>query len=569
MDWPAERRTLEVLRAAPTANSSLRRKLAIINRLKSITADALPAIVSDIKSENLAKFYTEITNSLFANARAQSHEEIHNIVRVIYLYSYDPAFMAALTSGAKKVCAESWVHGALFAEIYFLINGRVDAIVRSLLKLYGESTPHLASYLLSSFEGLDTACIRRRIEELAGAATEKNLDVLNRIVERQGWDVKLRVKDDFVEVVRPVPGEFDFYRRDGEPPAGGPAFVNGDVKRIEQERANTRFLDHVAAGVSGKPELIAKVLRKGRAAALAPAVARIVSGLTAGRKEVVSRVVAGDPEALHADDLRLVGELYKFGAVRLADLAALFSHYFKTKSVARLCVLTEGTCRMMLQQREANRYARDLLERLRQLGCAEVERIAISDCISSVLSQTAYKADVLGFLQWFFRGAVFSAGALFRRMAESRALMYVLFCRPELFESAAVLARVVRLAGMERELAALYTEMLGEFLAHSRHRGFRVVEALALLVADAPAGRQRMLIEQVWQKRLPLDTRFQIVLALLEHCDAAIHAHYVAFLAAQSVSTDCRHMLFNFCERHHYDVNLEADSFEQEMACLR
>lgn len=618
MDWIAERKGLEILKAAPSQNSSLKKKLGIINKLKNILSEPYTQVLLDVKSENLHKFYTEIINSLLSITKVQSHEDIHKIVRIFYLYSYDPAFVAQLTSAIKRIYTSSWISGALFAETYFMINGRVDSICKALVKANKENTLHLIDYLVYSFEDADSALFEKRIREGIKDINEKDIDVLNSICRKIGWEVKLEAPGAYVEVVRPNASELAFYT--GEPkapeqgaagcevqsnegsdpsarndpaaestayngesdrlsakssPAGDTASNRGfsiqDIKRIEENIKNTEFLDNIGREISGNPELVARVLKKKRNMALLPAIARIITRLTRGRADIIHQLLAQDLDSIAHTDLILIGELYKFGAVRPGDMIALLGQLFKGKMIEKLSILIENAGRFLLWRKETNKCTRDLLDRLRAMSLSDIDRLFVSDCLSKVFQADSLNVDIVNFFDWFFREKNFSSSGIFSVLKRSQRLLCIVFMQPIFFESDLFLARVILETGMEHTMLRLYLDSLVLLMQHSLQSTFRIIEVVGVLIGRRPTADQAQVLDLVMELGIPDAMKHRMLVSLLDHCHAQLHRKYIDIIVDSGIGSEMRAFLFNFCEKHGYDLqeSSEMDSFEQEMDDLR
>lgn len=605
MSWIAERKSLEVLKAAPASNGSLKKKLGIINRLKNLQNEAYPQLVADIKSENLQKFRTEIINSLLLNAKMQTNEDIHRVVRIVYLYSYDPAFLASMLAAAKKRLRDSWAIGAIYAEVYFLRSGQIDDVAKTLLGTYSDNDLPLIHYLVACFDGLDPSAmktIRHRIQKSIESVDEKNIEVLGAICALLGISTKLEVPDNFLEVIKPAADEFAFYQaesRGADAPGGGaregtdsdgpssdaggrrqaaaeesgpdehPVFSPACLRRLGEEARNIEYLDFVSLHVSGSPDLVGKILKKRRDVSLVPAIARIVSRLSRGKRAVVGQLLAEGPDGLQHNDLVLVGELYKFGAVRPAELASLLNYFLKNRMVEKLAVLLENTGRYMLVDRKTNEYARDLLERLKALGATEIDRLFIRDCLSKIYQTETPGADILNFMQWLFKERTFSFAGVFQSISRSRKLLLVLFMQPELFESDEFLVGIIVSAGMEGTMLRLYLDSV-EILG-SKQGAFRIAEILAVLVGALAVQEQTRVLDAVLAMGLAPSMRYRMGLVLLDRCCPSVHRRYLDVFGGSSVFAAIRADLFNFCEKHGHELAAaeDLDSFERDMECLR
>ncbi|KAI5168379.1 hypothetical protein PAEPH01_0076 [Pancytospora epiphaga] len=575
MRWAEERKKLEVLSQLPSANSPFKKKLTIINRMKNITPESFPIIIQEIKSENLQKFSVEIVNSLLSHTKANTQEDVHNIVRILYLYSYDRTFITVFITAARKILPQSWINGALLAEAYFLMNGNLDGVMFELIKASEENAVYVINYIVCNFENIDITIIEKKTRELLENVTERNIEALAGICGVLGWNTHLEVEEDFVDVIKMEKDEFEFYRKTPAEAIDGVRSESSscDLRMIENNPQNMAVLGAIAAYVSGNQDLIGRVIKKAKNIALAPAVACIISQLSKGRSTAISQVFTADYDSIAHYELVLIGEMYKFSIIRSSDILNILSFYFKNRNVEKLCILLENVGRYMLVRRETNKSIREFINRLEGYPWREIDRLCVNNCLSRIYKVGSSEIDIMGFFRWAFSKNTFYTSNLFELIKSSKRLLYILFSLPELFGNEAFLIKLIRKVRMTEEMIDFYINSIEPMTRHSRLRGYYMVDTLALLLKEQDVTVQTRVLERTWSFDLSIDVRCSMILSLLDHCNVLLHGKYISILSWSSLSTESRNQLFNFCEKYNYEEfereNCEFDSFEKEMAELR
>lgn len=610
MNWTTERESLEVLQNAPSTNSNLKKKLAIINKFRNIPNESFPQILEDIKSENLCKFYTEIINSLLSNGKIHTHEDIHKIIRIIHLYSYDPMFLANITTVIKKRYSDSWANGAIFAEIYYFMNKQVNGALKTILKSGVEGCAQLILYLLCNFENLDVSYIKNKILASVNKDSERNIEILGAIYTRLGIGIQLKAPNNYVEVIKPIEGEFSYYKSDVEDeislinpkksidissgnlimqyihmgsksmPADIPAHypkknrsqqsILGLIKQIPEETENFAFLNLISTNIDGNSDMINKVLKKKKHISAIPAIARIISKLTRGKKEVVSQLLLEDIELISHNDLLLISELYKFNTIKLIELLNLLNRYLNKRLVGKFCILFENAGRYMLINKESNKPARDLIDRLKGLSITGIDKLFVGDCLSKIHQNVQLKIDILDFLHWFFKKENFVLSDFFNTILLSRKFMMLCFLQPEIFESEDMIVRVIKCAEMEETMINIYTDTLHMILKQSKQRAFGIVGVLGHLLYECDMQKQIYILDFVYKMNIPMSMKQRIVIMLLDHVDRSLHGKYTEMILNTPMSYEIRAKFFNFCEKYNYNAEVESneDSFEAAMKIM-
>ena len=573
MDWARKRCSLTVLQSAPPCNSTLRKKLSIMNKMKNIVTENVDVLISEIKMENLTKFYVEIVNSLLNNTKIQTFEDIHKIVRIIYLYSYDPTFMSQLTLALRKRATDSWITSALFAEVYYMMNKQLNPIIRALVKGCRDGPLLLMQYLLECFEEIDTSYIRKRVMSLKDE-TGENVAAFNAVCSLLSMDLRLEPPKTFIEVISAEEGEFAFYsppvdtkceaeeRAKGEQDRTFKSLLNL-IKSFDSNTDNEAYLDALGASLSGQNDLVNRLLKKRKNPALIPAIARVVYGLKKDRREVIAQFTGDIPT--ETADLLLIGELYKFNCVKTSDIKNILLFFFDRGDIEKFCCLFGSVARFMLTQKESNQTGRLILDRLKNTSFNSIERIMIDDCLATIHRYTQSHMDLRMFLQWFFREPNFSCHGVFSVMARSRRFMVACLLQPELFESEGMAAKVIKQAGMVDTMLDLYLAALPIYAKRSKQQLFKIAGVLSLLVGEVSRARQQEMLDMVSSSKMERGLMCHILLLLARGCKPSLREAQALKMAKWRIAPEARATLFNFCEKYQIDAEDGLDSFERCM----
>lgn len=594
MNWQTERASLETLQFHPQANSTLKKKLAIINKLRNISSENFHQILIDIKTEDLHKFYTEIINGLLSNHRVQSHEDIHKLVRIIRLYSYDPLFVSQLTAILKKQYTDSWVNSAIFAEIYFMMHAQINPIVKSLVKACKENPLQLIHYLVCNFAGMELDYVKKRIAELSKTVREKGVDLLNSLCERLDMDIRMEPPTGYVEVVVLEEDEFSFYQ--GLPPEQKEELPDPELfsraaellpgchlrrfkrqqliqcmlKRIKGHPYDVRLLDLIGQAIHDSPVLISKLLRKRKHSTLLPAIARVLATAGTAKKELIRKLTGTSPEDLTPNDLLLIAELCKFGCIRHSSIFSLLSCLLTAKLIGRFCLLLENVGRFLLLQKASNREARELLDTVRQTVFSEMDRIQIDDCMAKIFKISDTHIDILHFVQWLFKRSNFSPHGLFAILSKSTRLLLLCFIQPEIFEDDEMLADVIEQTSMDDTMIQLYTRSIPVYSRQSNQQVFRMVSVLGRLLRSRPADAQSEVLEAVRNTRgISRPLAQSVLIMLLEHCSSSVIDRYSRILSEEGMSPRIRTDFFNLCERRSLGICCAGESDSSLETLLR
>lgn len=564
--WIEKRKSLKVLKSHGVQSSSLKRKLSIVNKLRNIASENFGALLGELSDENMNRFHSEIVNSLLANTRA-GIGEIHRIVEVVYLYSFDTCFTTYLVASLRRQYLGSWVSSCIFLEVFYLLRKReLEATARLILKNLKDSKVSYVYYVLTSFE-IDCEIFREFVAKEIDNANERDIEKLQKIAKIMHISHEISPRSDFVDLVKIVDHEFDFYgvAEPGPSPFFHEQFTPQTLKTIEQRMLDISFLDFVGQNIQDKPYLVEKLWKKRRNVNLIPSLGRIFSKAVKSCSGMVASLFSR-PEMLRHEDLVLVSELYKFDVVKTPELFDMLEFYLSRRMIEKLCVVLETTGRFLLANKHTNRQTVELMERLKSLNCMNVEKIHISNCLSRILSPRMSRMTILDFLRWFFSTSQPKDGLLLAKMRMSRKFMLAVFLQPSLFGETRLLAETIEHVRMSEFLKCFYLNVIPKICNSTLL--FQIVEVLGFLARNAV--EQEELINGFRCMDIDDESRSKSILLLLDMMGQGHHSavEEVASWAKRSKNREVEVLLFNFREKYKCPCEDSTDSFEREIACM-
>jgi len=446
--WKDKRATLKTLKMHASHSSKLKRKQAILNKLRSVRPEGFQQLLAELENENFNKFHTEVVNNLLAcpaiasppqhltlQATYSVFQSIQMAVEVIYLFSFDLTFMSYLISYSKKHHADSWTISCILLETFLLSTKNkkapLETVVAALLK--GLKSNHLPFifYVLEAF-AVDTAVLVPFVQNEMKAVKEENLELLKAITATLGITDDLHVCKSYIEVIKPAQGEFSFYE-DAPAPTGGvlpQLFTSVILKNIEKRELTPQMLDFIGHSIYGHPELIAKLMSKKKHIDFIPRLARILSKAIKGSRTHCSSILASRATDR---DLILIAECYKFGLFTPQELFELLNQLVEKGLISELCVVLESLGRFIFYKKETNLGSIELLERVKHSPLTSLARAQFSQCISMILNPELSRFGITDFLRWFIRTERYRSSLLFDEIRSSRRALLLVLSDPTFF----------------------------------------------------------------------------------------------------------------------------------------
>lgn len=245
-------KNFKILKEHGVLNGNLKKKLSLVNKLKSIENENMSSLLIELEKENLSKFQSEMINNILLNLSACdiTVEKIHDIFEIIYLFSFDGSFINSVYGELKKIYLQSHAHSSLFIEVFYLLKrpGPVETVaaIKKILQSIGPSKEKskFIYYIICSF------CITydsKELDSLLDLTNEKyttndillnkeiilgdlknlfstyvedgikevgddELVTLQNICNLLKIDKKFEAKNENIVVINPIEDEFKFYQ---------------------------------------------------------------------------------------------------------------------------------------------------------------------------------------------------------------------------------------------------------------------------------------------------------------------------------------------------------------------
>lgn len=256
-------KNLKILSNYGNISSNLKKKLSLINRLKNINNEAFNALLKEMEQENFMKFQTEIVNNLLSNLISvdttiySTISKIHNIVEIVYLYSFDNSFINYLYNELKKTYLQNFAYSSFFLEIFWLVKkpnmyeavAAIKKIFYALIKnndktmfiLYlmlsfccfypndekyscnkgviNKNNDEMDKKLRNNFSLLNNELLTGELHKIFSdfikneikEVNENDLEIFEQICALLKIDQKIVVKDETIKLIKIEPNEFLFY----------------------------------------------------------------------------------------------------------------------------------------------------------------------------------------------------------------------------------------------------------------------------------------------------------------------------------------------------------------------
>ncbi|UYI28305.1 hypothetical protein J0A71_10g22110 [Encephalitozoon cuniculi] len=600
MNWEDELRTLGIFRVAKKRNSPLRKKLSIIKRLKNIGPEEVESIKSDLASEDMSKFTSEMVSSLLLG-RVQSGDDIKNVVRVTSALVVCNDFVKQLMSELGKAIRrgihdiEKYWLPAYFFDMQILIQrtaGRDEGkggLIRDLCNKIDERPRILfLAYLAENHKDeasrVEIGNQSRKIGSLAIDDSSDRLAVAGRSL---GIEVRDR-GGGFNKIIGVEDEEFRYYT--GR--TGSLECYDGglDVREIRsyiiRHSGDAEKLDALSKSIrnaNGQREIVSILMQLKLNPNLITSIARILKNMGAVAKKVVTALFKEIYQARntsHNDVLSnclLISEMCKFREVSPDEIFALLDHFFKTKNIEAYCVCLNGVGRYFLSNEATSHRIRGSIERIRNCRSSRMDSIYISNCLSSLFSpsQVALCADYRGFFRYFFRKGTFDRNSfLWSCLIRSKATLISMFLHPWVFEDTDFVASLVHLAGVSEHMMKMIVPTIEIMHRHSKYRCVALVRLYSSLLQFESRDSWTHIIDSAFQLEADNVFKCKVVMMLLQKMPVDVQRQYVPAIRAyisEEESLDLRILFFNFCE----SIGVEAsnvgydDSFDEELDFIR
>lgn len=591
MSWPSKRACTEILKSKPVVNSNLKKKLSLINRLRMLHLDDFQDLYECLKKENLNKFYKEIINSLLGNNKIQKHEDVHKIIQIIYLYSYDSDFIILLQNELKTRGCESWVNFAIWAETSYLVNNSIMEVAKMVNNLNKEDVFEGVYYLARYFDDLDRNWLREVVKNVEKGIIEKKGEL---VYQELGLNWKKEGNVKYVNIIKPYENEFNWYQlniksTDKIECTNLDNSVNNTitsneiistfnkpissveiVKMIEENKENIDFLKILSKTIDGQSELVDSVLKDRKNSSVIPGLARVVAQFKHGQRELISRLLKYEVDQITENELVFIGELYKFGIIKVLAIVEILNKCLASRDICKLCILFENVGRFMLHSYNGNTYGRQFVETLKNIEATGSDKMAVETCLGKLFKPNRSTISLRDFLHWFFKEKNFVDGKLFKNLKKSKKFMLLCFMQPELFENEKLLAEIVKKTGLENEIIELYMNTMPQIMSISKNNLYHVANALGYFLENRTDCD--IIVDKVLNNvQLPTLVKHKVALELLDHCPSEIQVKYLRSIYEATMRIEIKSKIFNLCEKYGHKFlieNIEEDSFEIDMMSM-
>lgn len=583
LDWKSKKASLKVLKSHSTLSTNLKRKQTIINRLKNVSNENFTMLLHDLENENLNKFHTEIVNNLLLNPMITNPSlklysnvflEVQKVVEIIYLFSFDSLFFSYLTTTMKKIHSQNWAVSCIFIEVFILnlkikksLNSltTVDNVALSLIKHLKDCPIGLILYTLEFFD-CNPAIFNEIIKNEIKNANLENLSALKKCAELMGISDEIRIQDQYVHVITPLKGEFDFYE-DFKPidRALLPKFTPSLIKNIEKKSTDLQLLDFIGQNIYDRPDLVTKLLKKKKKIDFIPCLARILAKCFKNKKTLIDSIIGSSNSE---SDLVLIAECSKFNIIGSDELFSILYNLLEQNQVEKLCTILYSAGRFILYKKETNSRAIDLFEKIRSWPMDEISRITATHCVSIVLNPECSKIDILDFFRWFFNKSDFEKSEIFDEIKKSKNFLLILFAQPGIFENKPHLLKAIKKSEMYETMVDFYLNAIEKTYLTSKTFSLDYVYALGSIVKSRV--EQCKIIDLILKIRIDEATKYKMILILLDAYDREIHVVYLQLIREKSyLSSELESLFFNFCEKYHHEFDMEeSNSFDRELMCM-
>lgn len=586
--WIEKRKNFKILKNHSNKSSKLKQKQSIINKLKNLPVENFNDFLIELDNENFNKFHTEIVNNLLSNQLVSipskvpfqlTFEYIYKIVEIIYLFSFDQAFLNFLVLTLKK-SLDNWAYCCIYLELFVFTTKTKNTIEAAALCLIDASNNNRLYFILYCLEGFNMKedfinNIKNNIikNELKNV-NENNYEVLKRITSILKMDDDLKLPNNYIEVIKLVPGEFNFYE-DSEPPVNFefPSFTPQLIKHIEKKKYEPYMLDYIGQNILNHPELINKIIAKKKYIEFIPSLARILSKSIKNSKSYCCSIY-GSQEGVK--NIILIAECYKFGLFTNNDIFDLINQFIESNSISDLCTLLENVGRFILYKKETNIKAIEVIDKIKHLSVDFSNKACISQCISQLLNPTFCKATILDFLRWFLNSTEYENTEIFKEMLESKRFLLILMLQAALFENRSSFLKFLNLISEKITVDFLlnfYLNLLPKVKVKMMVNEY--IQYISHIISSVDENKVIEVLDSILESEIEDFIKYRIILILLEDCNKEIQQVYFNKIEKKNKNDDeYKAMLFNFCEKYGYFYisrcvsDYDEDSFDLEFELM-
>lgn len=598
MEWKEELRALTTREAGRKNNSPLKKKLSIIKRLRNIPCENIEALRTDLASEDMGRFASEIVSSILGS-KVQSNEDVKNVVRITSALATDGDFLRSLVSelwrtmcGGIHSAGEYWLAAYLF-DLQTMVQeirggvGRTNVVEELCSKLGKEPRILFLAYLVENHgDERSEVEIRRQVEKI-GAVETGGDSRLAPAMRRLGMDVGQRKCNGFRRIISTHKDEFQYYTErttssesyDGEL----------DMKQIRgymiRYSENIEKLDALSKSIrnsNNQKEIVSIMMQLKSNMNYITSIARVLKSAGIISKKMVSLLFKEIYENKHSSrndviaNCLLISEMCKFREVPPGDVFVLLDHLFRARNIEAYCTCLSGVGRYFLLDEATGYKTREYIEKIKEYRASDVESTHVASCLTKLFSFVqAAPTDFRGFFRYFFRREAFSRSSkLWNSLVRNKATLLFLFLHPWDFEDTEFLVTLIQEAGLGRKTADAIISNIHTVHEHSKHRCTALVKLYAGLADLEDKETQINLTDKIFLLEMDGTSRHRLAIMYLQRMSIDIRRRYVPVVKSfvdRSGSVELGILLFNLCEGCGIEV-LDSgcdDSFDEELNFMR
>lgn len=602
MDWQDELKILSTSVGGSKKNSSLKKKLSIVKRLRSIGPEEVGPIREDLMSEDMSRFASEMVSSLLLS-RAESGADIKNIVRVTSELMPYKEFVRELMRELRKSIQhgiqgiERYWLAAYFFDMQILLQEAMGGVTRK-EGLVGELCGRMAdkprmlflAYLAGSYrDAAVMAEIGAQAKLLGPLSNEEDDCRLTSAAHLLGIEVCGRdVHDGAKGAAEMGSKEFCYYT--GRSTSAERYEGSMDTREIREymikHAGDTEKLDALSRsikGVSSQKEVVSVLMQLKLNPNCIAAIARVLKSMGPATRKVIAALFkeiyqAKDPG--HSDVVAnslLISEMCKFREVTPDEMFGLLDHLFKARCIEACCACLDGMGRYFLLNETTSPRIREFIERIRNYKPSRMEAVHIGNCLARLLSPSppVLRTDYRGFFRHFFSSEGFDGStALWGMLTRNRAAFVSILLHPWDFEDIDFLALLAHKAGVSEQVVEMMVPAIRIMHKYSRHRCIALVKLYSSLVLLEKRDLWDQLIHRIFGLETDNTFKCKAAMMLLQKMPVDVRRQYLPVLKAhvgREASLDLSILFSNFCE----GAGMEApdvaydDSFDEELGFIR
>lgn len=606
MDWKEELKVLVSSNVGIKSNSSLKKKLSIIKRLKTIAPGDAAALRDDLISEDMNRFMSEIISSLIAS-KVQSTEDIRSVVRVTSALILNAEFQKLLISALRKIIrdgiheAEKYWVAAYFFDLQTMLqtmrinlegtrDGSRAAVIEELCdKMNQEPMILFLAYLAENYKDERiTTEINKHTKGIEAFAMEEGNHRLLAAVDILGISSYTRSKCcKFKGTIAAEEGEFQYYTERSGPLQS----YNGglDIKHIRQymikHSCDTEKLDALSKSIRGHKNqkgMISVLMQLKSNLNYTISIARILKSMGAASKKIISSIFKEVYEARnvgHSEIIAnclLISEMCKFREIPPSDVFDLLDYLFKTRNIEAYCVCLGGVGRYFLLDETTNYKTQEHIEKIKKYKGSDIESTYVGSCLSKLFSfvRSSPVISIKEFLKYFFRRDVFNRDSnVWNYLLRNRATLLSLFLHPWDFEDLEFLASLAAESNLTKETRDIIISELYIICRYSKHKSVSCINLYAILVALEDKESQISLTEKLFLLEIDGFLKYKLIIMYLQRMPVDVKIQYIPIIKSlvdNKGSPDLRIPLFNLCEGVGMELSDREcdDSFEEELGFM-